>query len=230
MILILDLPYWDWGADGKLSPEQLTAQIWTDNCMGGSGCQVTTGPFAEGSWRVNIEQGFAPGSFTPVLVSTNRGVLNLPWADVNILSTKSEVRSIVNLDETNIAYDRFPWDRNSDGFQNGLEGWFNGPTMHNRVHVWVAETWGPSTSLNDLVFYLNHCNVDRIWAEWREIHENPPYLPEAQASTRIRGHRLYDRLFRITTSELFDPVYRGGVSLRYLLEISARYTYDTFNE
>ena len=30
------LPYWDWAADGELSPDQqLTAQIWADNCMGG---------------------------------------------------------------------------------------------------------------------------------------------------------------------------------------------------
>jgi tyrosinase len=30
------LPYWDWSADGELSPDQqLTAQIWADNCMGG---------------------------------------------------------------------------------------------------------------------------------------------------------------------------------------------------
>jgi tyrosinase len=225
------LPYWDWAADGELSPDQqMTAQIWADNCMGGSGSPVTTGPFAEGSWQINIEQGFAPGSFSPILVPTNRGLERTLGSDVNTLPTRSEVRSVVHLNEPNIVYDAFPWNRNSDEFRNGLEGWPNGPTMHNRIHVWIGGDMGPSTSPNDPVFYLNHCNVDRIWAGWQQIHSNPPYVPNAQADTRLRGHRLNDRLFRITASALFDPIYRGNVRPIDLLDTSARYTYDTFND
>ena len=44
-----------------------------------------------------------------------------------------------------------------------------------------------------------------------EIKLTPPYLPNARASSRFNGHRINDRLLRITTSALFDPIYRGIV-------------------
>lgn len=87
---------------------------------------------------------------------------------------------------------------------------------------------GPATSPNDPVFFLNHCNVDRIWEDWQQRHGNPPYLPNDSAGSTLRGHRLNDRLFGITTSDLFDPIYRGRVSPADLLDVSARYVYDTF--
>jgi tyrosinase len=225
------LPYWNWAADGDLPPaQQLTAQIWADNCMGGSGSPITTGPFAAGSWQVNIEEGLAPGSFSPTLVPTNRALQRSLGSDVNTLPTKAEVWDAVHRNEPNVVYDAFPWNRNAAGFRNELEGWPNGPITHNRVHVWVGGDMSPSTSPNDPVFYLNHCNEDRIWAGWQQIHDNPPYVPNAQASTRLRGHRLNDRLYSITTSTLFDPIYRGSVRPIDLLDISARYTYETFDD
>jgi tyrosinase len=225
------LPYWDWGADGELPPDQqLIAQIWADNCMGGSGSPITNGPFAAGSWQVNIEQGFAPGSITPILVSTNRGLQRSLGSDVNILPTRADVLATVHRNEPNIIYDASPWDRNSSGFRNELEGWPNGPIMHNRIHVWVGGDMAPATSPNDPVFYLNHCNVDRIWSGWQKIHNSPPYVPDASATTTLRGHRLNDRLFRITSSDLFDPIYKGKVSPADLLDVSAQYSYETFDD
>jgi tyrosinase len=50
--------------------------------------------------------------------------------------------------------------------------------MHNRVHICIGGDMGSSTSPNnDPVFYLNHCNVDRIWAVWYEIYDSPPSSP-----------------------------------------------------
>ena len=225
------LPYWDWGADGELAPDQqLTAQIWADNCMGGSGSPVTNGPFAAGSWQLNIEQGLAPGSITPILISTNRGLQRSLGSDVNILPTRADVLATVHRNEPNIIYDASPWDRNSSGFRNELEGWPNGPIMHNRIHVWVGGDMAPATSPNDPVFYLNHRNVDRIWSGWQKIHNNPQYVPDASATTTLRGHRLNDRLFSITSSDLFDPIYKGKVSPADLLDVSARYSYETFDD
>ena len=136
----------------------------------------------------------------------------------------------VHRNEPNVFYDISPWDRNSEGFRNELEGWPNGPIVHNRVHVWIGGDMGPATSPNDPVFYLNHCNVDRIWAGWLQIHNNPPYVPNANAATALSRHRLNDLLFEITTSDLFDPIYRGRVRPLNLLDPSARYIYDTFND
>jgi tyrosinase len=225
------LPYWDWAADGELSPSsQLNAPIWSNDCMGGSGIPVTTGPFASGSWQINIEEGFTSGSFTPTLVSTSRALRRTLGLDVNTLPTIADVLSSVHRNEPNVFYDSSPWDRNSVGFRNELEGWPIGPMNHNRVHVWIGGDMGPATSPNDPVFYLNHCNVDRIWAGWLQIHGDPSYVPNANAGTFLRRHRVNDLLFEITTNDLFDPVYHGSVRPLNLLDVSARYTYDTFND
>lgn len=69
------LPYWDWAADGELSPaKQKRSPLWSKNCMGGSGSPVKTGPFAfrpsdPNTWRVRLAAN-ANGD----LVQTNRGL------------------------------------------------------------------------------------------------------------------------------------------------------------
>jgi tyrosinase len=35
-----------------------------------------------------------------------------------------------------------------------------------------------STSPNDPVFFLNHANVDRLWAEWQTAHPGKTYAPD----------------------------------------------------
>jgi tyrosinase len=221
------LPYWDWASDGELSPDQqASAPIWADDCMGGSGSPVTSGPFRDGQWQVNIE---STGFPDPILVPTNRGLRRALGNDVNNLPTKEDVRTAIIRGQPTVVYDAALWDTNSESFRNELEGWWpNAPGLHNRVHVWVGGDMGPATSPNDPVFFLNHCNVDRIWEDWQVRHGNPPYLPNNNAGTALRGHRLNDRLFAITRSSLFDPVYRGRVSPADLLDVSARYIYDAF--
>ena len=55
----------------------------------------------------------------------------------------------------------------------------SGSQLHNRVHIWVGGDMGPGTSPNDPVFYLHHCNVDRLWALWQHAHPASGYLPVA---------------------------------------------------
>jgi tyrosinase len=218
------LPYWDWAADGELpANQQPTADIWANDCMGGSGSPVTTGPFRDGQWQVNIQ------TQRGQLVSTNRPLRRALGIDASNLPTKEDVRTAVLRGEPNVVYDADPWDRNSASFRNELEGWWpDAPGMHNRVHVWVGGDMAPATSPNDPVFYLNHCNVDRIWQDWQSRHGNPPYLPDKSAGSSLRGHRLNDLLFAITRSNLFDPIYRGRVRPADLLDVSGRYVYDAF--
>jgi hypothetical protein len=62
--------------------------------------------------------------------------------------------------------------------------------MHNRVHYYVGGTMGPSTSPNDPVFWLHHCYIDKLWADWQRLHPNEPgYLPDGGART---SHNLRD--------------------------------------
>jgi tyrosinase len=83
------------------------------------------------------------------------------------------------------------------------------------VHVWVGGDMGPSTSPNDPVFYLNHCNVVRLWEGWMQTHGRQ-YLPDMSAGAELEGHRIDD--------EIVSPL-GSSATPRQVLDISAVYTY-----
>jgi len=214
------LPYWDWAADGNLTAaQQRTAPIWGPNVMGGQGNPVLTGPFAfvaadPNSWRVRI----AANAFG-TLSQVNRGLRRAFAASgVTTLPRTQHVTNALAL----TPYDAPQWNVSSAGFRNRLEGWsFEGtvptPWLHNRVHVWIGGDMAPSTSPNDPVFYLNHCNVDRQWEGWMQRH-GQVYLPDATAGAALAGHRINDPI----ASPLGASATPGQV-----LDMSAVYTYDT---
>jgi tyrosinase len=223
------LPYWDWAADGELTPaSQGTAPVWAANCMGGSGSPVTTGPFAfdannPNSWRVRITAN-ANGQ----LVQTNRGLRRQLGAPVpglpnpNRLPRKAHTTAALNQND----YDLAPWGTTSAGFRNLLEGWqthpqVSPPSLHNRVHVFVGGDMSPSTSPNDPVFYLNHCNVDRVWESWMRPApqgHGRVYVPTQTAPASLQGHRLNDTLTSLLS---------GSTTPAQMLNVSQLYTYDS---
>jgi tyrosinase len=209
------LPYWDWAADGELSRRaQTTAPVWGPDGMGGQGNPITTGPFAFNppdatTWRVRIEVG--PGN---ALRAANRG-LRRAFGQVPGLPRKAQVQAAMN--ET--VYDEPGWDVLNTRFRNRLEGWQprGAPHLHNRVHVWVGGDMLPSSSPNDPVFYLNHCNVDRIWESWLQLR-GAAYVPEQTETGDLTGHRIDDDMFALIS----DPI-----TPRQTLDVSDFYTYDT---
>lgn len=206
----VSLPYWDWAADGDIDPdEQRTAPIWAEDAMGGDGTPVASGPFGgTSSWRVRIESDPDAG-----FRAVNRG-LNRQFNRQRGLPRRSELASVLQL----TPYDNPPWDRNSPSFRNALEGWTDRPQFHNLVHVWVGGDMAYATSPNDPVFFLHHCNVDRIWESWMQIHGRV-YMPDDRAPDDLLGHRLGDDLF----AYLSDP----GMQVRDTLEVDDLYAYDS---
>jgi hypothetical protein len=169
------LPYWDWTVDN--SP---TSSLWDPSFLGGNGRPsdgwVTTGPFAHstGNWTLVFDG--------PAL--RRRFGLSAPAG----LSTPSDVTWALS-DPT---YDVAPWSMFvSSGFRNKLEGWVNGPLLHNLTHVWVGGSMGPMSSPNDPVFFLHHCFVDKLWADWQRMHPGSGYLP---VSGGPAGHNLGDAM------------------------------------
>jgi Common central domain of tyrosinase len=160
------LPYWDWAYDSGL-PDPTSGAVWGTDLLGGTGNPVASGPFA--SW--------------PTWPS---GTLNRAFASaVPTLPTQQDVAGALGV----TVYDSQPWDTTSNpSFRNQLEGWINGPQLHNRVHLWVGGSMLPMTSPNDPVFFLHHCNIDRIWAQWQARHPDA-YLPVSGGPT---GHNLND--------------------------------------
>jgi hypothetical protein len=108
------------------------------------------------------------------------------------------------------------WDRSSDGFRNRLEG-FKGTGLHNQVHRWVNGDMAPAHSPNDPVFFLHHCNVDRIWEGWMRRHGRV-YLPDMTESDTLKGHRIDD--------PMVSPLGKDGTP-RSVLDQTAEVTYDS---
>jgi tyrosinase len=111
-------------------------------------------------------------------------------------------------------YDSAPWDESVGAalnathfqgvpsFRNVFEGFIPydpasaEPEMHNKVHLWVGGAMAPISSPNDPIFFLHHCNVDRLWAEWQLANPGVPYIPDGStpALTGPEGHNLNDAM------------------------------------
>lgn len=214
------LPYWDWAADGDRDDDQQpSGAIWADNCMGGQGEPISSGPFAfdaadPASWRIRL-QGTSSGTLAQTVRGMNRSFARGRFTS---LPKSAHVTACLALN----TFDGPNWDILSGGFRNRLEGWRTGPGdsppgLHNLVHVWIGGDMEPSTSPNDPVFYLNHCNVDRIWEKWLQ-QNGRVYIPAQNAGSFLAGHRINDTI----ASPLGTGATPGQV-----VDVSTVYVYDS---
>src|SRR5215472_1508050 len=195
------IPYWDWTVDQD--PSSPTSPF-TSDFMGGDGDpahdrRVTTGQFAEaaGKWTLHVLMN-GPNDHTTYL-RREFGV------HAPTLPSPTQLGVALNED----TYDFSPWtSASSHGFRNRLEGWIatgTGPNdappqLHNRVHVWVGGNMLPMTSPNDPIFWLNHCNIDRIWALWQARWPGAaPYLPPSGTPGVPSGWGLNDNMIFFDT-------------------------------
>lgn len=220
------LPYWDWAMpDGTPPGQQVNSALWQETGIGGSGIPVKTGPFGfpDDSDKRRFRVFFAQDLQTDRLVffPEGRGLwrqLGEPQ-QVRSLPMTTQVTQVLRTEDT---YDEPDWDTAARGFRNRLEGWPMDPDerpagLHNRVHVWIGGDMGPGTSPNDPVFYLNHCNVDRIWEAWM-VNHGRTYLPLETSPGAPEGHRLHDQIRSLITTATRSPA--------DLLDVANLYTYD----
>jgi Common central domain of tyrosinase len=164
----VSLPYWDW-----TTQRSTTALPWTTDFLGGDGDasgRVTTGPFAH--WTLTVRD---PGDNRTYLTRTLGHHGSLPSA-----STVSTVQRVT-------PYDAPPWSRSTSGYRSRLEH-----DVHDGAHMWVGGSMMAMSSPNDPAFWLHHCNIDRLWAEWQHAHPDAPYVPPTGTSGVVRGHALDD--------------------------------------
>lgn len=179
----VSLPYWDWTVQNSADPAA-PGSPWTADFMGGDGDQgddakVTTGPFRSGAWTVDLVEGGGPDYLQRDLAGALAPTLPTP---ANVTGCLTET-----------PYDAPPWDRFvNPSFRDRLEGWHGAGSVHNRVHLWVGGSMLPSSSPNDPIFFLHHCNVDRLWAQWQREHPGEPYVPAAGTVGAPAGHKLTD--------------------------------------
>jgi hypothetical protein len=46
-----------------------------------------------------------------------------------------------------------------------------------------------TSSPNDPIFFLHHCNIDRLWTEWQQQHPTDGYVPNIGGP---QGHNIDD--------------------------------------
>jgi tyrosinase len=150
------------------------------------------------------------------LVNASRGLARNIAGDISTLPTTARARAAIDLD----IYDEPNWGVDSSNtMRNVGDGWQpDPPGMHNRVHVWIGGDMAPASSPNDPVFFLNHCNVDRLWTAWQQKHPNIPYLPGSNAAASLKFHRLSDKLF---------SVFSNAPKVSDLPDVADVYAYDT---
>lgn len=242
------LPYWDW-----TDPESEEV-VFSDDFMGpligdsNDNYAVKTGHFRKGEYTLNITPiplgDTAAGSQCPFDFLT-RGPKEVP------LPTSEEVDDMMAL----TRYSAPPYDNSIDyskSFNNTLLGIPNEPDMdsflHSVVHEYVGGTWEGTyhdagwnqydityygsmkvldASPNDPVFFLHHCNVDRLWAEWERENGNQ-YEPES-------GSRLYfnkdDQFYPFLRYADVSQMSAYGLTPGSMLDIEPlNFTYDTLVE
>ena len=202
------LPYWDWAADGDLPREQQwQTSLWTANALGEPRGDVVSGTLAQ--MQVRLWQHPTTGdlwSITPRAIQRNAGGNPDPAFDA--LPSSASVR--VSLREP--QYDVEDWGSRADGHRARLEGWQPSAPglrvdLHNMVHVWIGGDMGPGTSPNDPAFFLNHCNVDRIWERW-QLDWGRNYSPGAGEGPV--GHRIDSAMYTLIgqtrmPADVLDP-------------------------
>jgi tyrosinase len=171
------LPYWD-----STVNQFVTALPWTADFMGGNGSgtthRVITGPFA-----------FATGDWPLTVRDSGDTRVDLRRAfgqQVRILPSPDLAKYLNNV----VPYDSAPWSYASDpqrSFRRYLEMEFD-----YTVHGFIGETMATKSSPNDPVFWLHHCNLDRLWAKWQLTHPDQTYVPSSGTSGVVAGHGLDD--------------------------------------
>lgn len=232
------LPYWDWTADAAL-PDPTMARLWTKDFLGGSGTadtgyEVVDGPFVRAPWPIPED---LDGPVLRRRIGTFKTLRDGKPVELSVaLPARAEVDELLNERE----YDSAPWGRFAAGFRNRLEGWSpTGSRMHNVVHLWVGGGWLEgnralsgsmtlATSPNDPAFFLHHCFVDKLWAEWQILQrqrvragqlpsESQPHYEPRQFGPP--GHKLFDVMYPwelVTPASVLEPARMG-------------YTYDTID-
>lgn len=175
----LAIPYWD------IAAKDASTSIWTNDFLGGTGNPdndyiVESGPFAydTGNWPIKVKN-----------LSVEKDEKLRRGLGVGIsqeLPKVSDVRRVLGLEE----YDLPPYDwrteENSNTFRRQLEGravhgvghnWVGGARTIDGVNQTIGSMANVWTSPNDPVFFLHHCNIDRLWDKWQKANPTKTYQP-----------------------------------------------------
>lgn len=171
------IPYWD-SCDPAYHGKD--SVIWGEDFLGGDGTKggetdgkVMTGAFAfdRGQWPIRVRGEGEPEFLVRQL---GQGLDARTGRPEELLQKNAEMITL-----SRPLYDVDPWmdhdwvrlspatrrNRLEQSFRLSVE-----MVQHNLVHRWVGGHMVTSGSPNDPVFWLHHCNIDRLWAHWQVQH------------------------------------------------------------
>ncbi|MDR6320518.1 tyrosinase family protein [Actinoplanes couchii] len=178
------LPYWDW--TGPASP------FTADFCGAVTNGSVSRGNFSP-SWGWSLYRSS---------IQTNFLQRRLGQA-----ASRPSV-STVNAVQSYTVYDQSPWNggvSNSYRNRNEIE-------LHNRVHNYVGGHMGTREAPNDPVFWLHHCNIDRLWWRWQQNRGVDTYQPRGNVGGVVDN------------TETMQPFGRTPASVRNISDLGYSYS------
>jgi hypothetical protein len=178
------LPYWDW-----TDPVGTQNVLFQDNFLGPNG-----GPGGIGGGTV--QSGYfafnAPGALPPWWPAGFPGWRIRPsLEDGNGTTLRRFLSSFASLPDqadVNNAMGKTLYESAGE-FRPTLES----SPLHNYIHNWVGGHMGGGASPNDPIFFMHHCNIDRLWAMWQiDGHQGAAFYP---AAGEPHGHNLNDPMW-----------------------------------
>lgn len=159
------LPYWDWTDPSPIMTDSFLGPNGTVNSEVRSGYFARNAPGTPGNptpapawWPITLTGWILPGAFGSGSGPLRRGIqplTGLPTAtDLRESLTKTTYSAFQNALESGAGLSSFP----SQQMHNGLHGWIGGS---------AGQMGHPRYSPFDPIFYLHHCNIDRLWAMWQ---------------------------------------------------------------
>lgn len=197
------LPYWDW------SPNVFTnALMGPDGGAGGvGGGEVETGWFAFSRpgtpstpnagialpawWPLDMPGWQIRNDLSQFQGSVLRRFMASPGIDA--LPVQSDVNALLQINAGN-PNDAVQRATAAGTFRVAIEqaGVAGVTSSHNEVHRFIDGHMGTEPSPNDPIFWLHHCNLDRLWAMWQiDGHRGANWFPASTAE----GHRPADPMW-----------------------------------
>jgi tyrosinase len=122
-------------------------------------------------WTQASEQAIPPwlASFTPTVITPTQtiNVTRFPQSASSLATIASNTpNALAQADFTN--------------FTSLLQG------IHNSVHVWVGGSMGSvPTAPADPIFWMHHCNIDRLWWQWQKKPGNASKHPVLSGAAAV---------------------------------------------
>lgn len=182
------IPYWDWtdpasiltddflGPDGSVGDEVRSGYFGADAPATGTNPTPAPAWWPAGltGWRLPDFAGF--GTFDGPLRRNLSGVGSLP--------TATDLRELLDM----ATYSPFQHALESG---NGLTS-FPAQQLHNGLHGWIGGHMNnPTASPFDPIFYMHHCNIDRLWAMWQVDGHATEYPVAGGAIHHHRNNLMY---------------------------------------